>query len=335
MKMIFNKELFLMKRMNLLAAVLLACVLVLSACGPQPAQTNTDGKLVLTVSILPQKYFVERIGGEHVAVNVMVAPGDSPHSYEPKPEQMTALSNSAAYFSIGVDFEDAWLDKIAAANDDMLMVDLIGNIERRPMDSLGHDEDAEKHTDGEGEGHDEDEEGHNEEHADEHEDEEGNLDPHIWTSPALVKVMSQTIYETLAELDPEHADEYKANLDGFITDIETLEGDISGALDGAEGEKFFVYHPSWGYFARDFGLEQVPIEVGGTEPSASELAALIDEAKHEGAKIIFVQPEFSTRSAETIADEIGGSVILISPLDEDWLNNMRKVAVAFSSVLSQ
>ena len=298
-----------MKRRKWITGVVMACVLMMSACGPKPAETNADGKLMVTVSILPQQYFVERIGGEHVAVNVMVAPGDSPHTYEPKPEQMTALSNSAAYFSIGVEFEEVWLDKIAAANEDMLMVDLIANIERMPMDSH-EDEDGGAH---EGE----------------------TLDPHVWTSPELVKVMSQTIYETLAGLDPQNQEAYKANLDGFIAEIETLEGDITASLAVYEGRKFFVYHPSWGYFARDFGLEQVPIEIGGTEPSASEMAALIDEANAEGAKVIFVQPEFSTRSAETIASEIGGSVVLISPLDLDWMNNMRKVAAAFSRVLEQ
>ncbi len=223
---------------------------------------------------------------------------------------MAALSNSAAYFSIGVEFEEVWLDKIAAANADMLMVDLIANIERMPMDAHGHEEEEDAH-DGE------------------------TLDPHVWTSPQLVKTMSQTIYEALAGLDPQNKDEYKTNLDGFIAEIEVLEEDISSSLAASEGGKFFVYHPSWGYFARDFGLEQVPIEIGGTEPSASELAALIDEAKAAGAKVIFVQPEFSTRSAETIASEIGGSVVLISPLDLDWMDNLRNVALAFSGVLDQ
>ena len=302
-----------MKRSKWITGIVMSCVLVMSACGPKLAETNTDGRLMVTVSILPQQYFVERIGGKYVAVNVMVAPGDSPHTYEPKPEQMTALSHSAAYFSIGVEFEEAWLDKIAAANPEMVMVDLIANIERMPMDS----------------------------HEERGEDEEGDahageiLDPHVWTSPQLVKTMSRTIYETLAELDPRNKEEYKANLDGFIAEIETLEGDIANSLAANEGKKFFVYHPSWGYFARDFDLEQVPIEIGGTEPSASEMVALIDEAKAAGAKVIFVQPEFSTRSAETIASEIGGSVVLISPLDPDWMNNMRKVAAAFSNVLGQ
>ena len=147
------------KRNRWIIGVLIVCVLVMSACGPKPAETNADGKLLVTVSILPEQYFVERIGGDHVAVNVMVGPGDEPHTYEPKPEQMTALSNSAAYFSIGVEFEDAWLDKIEAANPNMLMVDLIANIERMPMAAHSHEE--------EHEGEDHEDEGEEEHHEEE------------------------------------------------------------------------------------------------------------------------------------------------------------------------
>ena len=317
-----------MKHIKLIAGVMFALMLVLSACGPQPAQIDAENELVVTVSVLPQKYFVERIGGEHVAVNVMVAPGASPATYEPTPEQMAALSESAAYYNIGVAFEDVWLDKIAAANEDMVIVDTTAGIERISMVEHEHED---EHAD---EDHEDEHEG---EHEDGHEDdhEEGGLDPHVWTSPEMVKIMSQSIYENLVDLDPANADEFKTNLDAFVAEIDTLEDEISGALAGLEGEKFFVFHPAWGYFARDFGLVQVPIEVGGTEPSASELAELIDEAKHEGAKVIFVQPEFSTRSAETIAEEIGGSVVLISPLEEDWMSNLSKVAEAFSSALGQ
>ena len=308
-----------MKNYSWFTSITLLLVLVMSACTPQaastPAQSASADGLIVTVSILPQQYFVERIGGERVKVNVMVAPGDSPHNYEPKPEQMTALSQSAAYFSIGVDFEGAWLDKIAAANPNMLMVDTIADVERLPMAAHSHE--------GE-EDHDEDEE-----------HEEDGLDPHVWTSPELVKIMSQSIYAALAQLDPDHQAEYQKNLDQFVQEIDTLEAEIRQNLAGLEGKKFFVFHPAWGYFANDFGLEQIPIETGGTEPSAKELAALIDEARHEGVRVIFVQPEMSTKAAETIAAEIGGSVVPISPLAYDWMSNLSLVAEAFRDVLGQ
>jgi zinc transport system substrate-binding protein len=308
-----------MKNYSWFTSITLLLVLVMSACTPQaastPAQSASADGLIVTVSILPQQYFVERIGGERVKVNVMVAPGDSPHNYEPKPEQMTALSQSAAYFSIGVDFEGAWLDKIAAANPNMLMVDTIADVERLPMAAHSHE--------GE-EDHDEDEE-----------HEEDGLDPHVWTSPELVKIMSQSICAALAQLDPDHQAEYQKNLDQFVQEIDTLEAEIRQDLAGLEGKKFFVFHPAWGYFANDFGLEQIPIETGGTEPSAKELAALIDEARHEGVRVIFVQPEMSTKAAETIAAEIGGSVVPISPLAYDWMSNLSLVAEAFRDVLGQ
>ena len=272
---------------------------LLGGCNPAPKasqlQATSAGPLNVTVSILPQKYFLERIGGEHVIVNVMASPGADPHTYEPKPDQLVALSKAAAYFSIGVEFEQAWLPRITAANKTMLMVDTAQGIQRIPM-VAHHDEHAEALTPAAGDAQQPAEE----------------LDPHIWTSPALVKVQAQTIYAALAQVDPGHQAAYRANLDSFIADIDQLQTDIRAALAGAKSRKFMVFHPSWGYFARDFGLEQIPIEIGGQEPSAAELAALISEAKADGIRVIFAQPEFSTRSAETIAREIGGQVLLLS-----------------------
>ena len=308
-------------KLFLLLAVLLS--MVLTSCSgtanvkQQPGavavtETNTpEAALTVTVSVLPQKYFVERIGGDLVRVNVMVEPGDDPHSYEPKPDQMRVLSESAAYFSIGVEFEDVWLDKIAAANDHMLMVNTIANIQRVEM--AAHEDEA-------GEVHD---------------NEEVELDPHVWTSPELVKTMSQTIYETLVELDPSHEAEYSANLQLFIQDIDALQAQIKESLTGLKSNKFMVFHPSWGYFAQEFGLEQIAIEVGGQEPSAQELAGLIDQAKADNIKVVFAQPEFNTKSAEVIANEIGGKVLLISPLEPDWLANMQTVAQTFAEVLGK
>ncbi len=272
---------------------------------------SSDG-MIVTVSIVPQKYFVERIGGEHVDVNVMVLPGNSPATYEPKPEQLTALSQSAAYFSIGVPFEEAWLDKIASANEEMLMVDTAAGIERVPVDAhykVALDGRPEAASDAEG------------------------RDPHIWLSPSLVKIQAQNIYEALVSLDPDNAEDYRANLDRFLTDIDELMADIEQTLADVRQRKFMVFHPSWGYFGDDFELEMIPIEVGGQEPSAAELAALVTAAEAEDIRVIFAQPEFSTANAETIAQEIDGEVLLISPLAEDWLDNLRQVADTFAQVL--
>jgi zinc transport system substrate-binding protein len=240
----------------------------------------------------------------------MVGPGESPHSYEPKPEQMRALSDSTLYFLTGVEFEAAWMDRLAGTNPDMRLVDLSADIEKITLASHGHGEEDE----------------------DEHEDEDG-LDPHVWTSPELVKGMAAIIARELAELNPRRADYYNTNLAEFTRDIEDLQVDIRTSLEPLESRKFMVFHPAWGYFANEFGLEQVAIEAGGTEPSASQLAALLDEAREEDITVVFVQPEFSTRSAVTIAREIGGMVVLISPLEEDWLANLARIAQSLAENL--
>ncbi len=256
--------------------------------------------LQVTVSILPQKYFVERIGGQYVVPTVMVLPGESPATYEPKPEQLTALSEAKAYFRIGVVFENAWMDRFAAVNDNMLIVDTREGANLRSWEGAPD-----------------------------------KIDPHIWLSPVEVKVLARTIKDTLTELDPEHADTFQANLDSFIADIDALDADIRQTLEGVTDRKFMVFHPAWGYFARDYELEMIPIEVGGQEPSAAELAALMSRAQEENIRFVFAQPEFSTKEAETIAQEIGGEVLLISPLNPDWLTNLRYVADTFAQVLSQ
>ncbi len=272
--------------------LVLVLVTVLAGCA-SPAAPSTPSKLNITVSIVPQKYFVERVGGEYVEVSVMVAPGASPATYEPKPEQLTALSKAAAFVSIGVPFESAWMDRIKSANSKMLIVDTTQGTDRIPKD------------------------------------------PHIWLSPKLVKPQAQTIADALVKLDPTHQAAYEANLKKFHADIDALDGDIRKALENTKTKKFIVFHPAWGYFARDYELEQIPIEVGGQEPSAAELGKVVSTAKASNIKVIFAQPEFSTRDAETIAKEIGGKVVPISPLAPDWLSNMRLVAKTFADVLGK
>ena len=261
------------------------------------------------MSIVPQEYFVKRIGGEHVTVNVMVQPGASPATYEPKPEQLKALSRADAYVGIGVPFESAWIERIAGANRQMLIVDTTQGIARVPMVAGVHEVKGERGGGGR------------------------SPDPHIWLSPRLVKIQAKTIRDALAKLDPKHEEEYQANLESFLRDIDELDAAIQEALAGLPSRKFVVFHPAWGYFSRDYDLEMIPIEIGGTEPSARELAELIALARQEAIKVIFAQPEFRIRDAETIAKEIDGAVVLISPLAPDWLDNLNKVARTFADVL--
>lgn len=276
---------------------------------------NAGEKLSVFVSIVPQKYFVQQIGKDFVDVKIMVQPGASPATYEPKPRQMAELSKADLYFSIGVPFENAWLQKIAAANPDMKVIHTDHGIEKRAMAEHHHDE--EDHHDGE----------------DHHDDDHAGLDPHIWISPALVKIQAKTILKALQAADPSHKKEYAENFNSFAAKIDALDQDLKQIFAGKKGLQFMVFHPAWGYLAHDYGLKQVPVEIEGKDPKPAQLKELIEHAKAGGIKVIFVQPQFSTKSAELVAREIGGQVAFANPLAEDWMVNLRMITQKFNDFL--
>jgi zinc transport system substrate-binding protein len=275
-------------------------------------------RIPVFVSITPQKYFVQQIGKDRVDVQVMVAPGASPATYEPRPRQMAALSKTALYFAIGVPFEAVWLDKIAAANARMKVVHTDAGIIKIPMAAHPHSERSsrkENHQPGE----------------DHHE--RGGLDPHIWLSPPLVKQQARTICSALQQADSAHRDAYEANYNIFAAAIDRLNADLSADFANAHGLEFMVFHPSWGYFARTYKLQQIPIEIEGKEPKPAELIDLIARARKRKIKVIFVQPQFSSKSARQIAAEIGGQVVVADPLAADWPENLRAVANRIKAAL--
>ncbi len=167
-------------------------------------------------------------------------------------------------------------------------------------------------------------------HGDERGDENdhGGPDPHIWLSPALVKEQARTICAALSELDPPGRKDYEAGLARFLADLEGLDRRLAAALAPARGKSFMVFHPAWGYFAHAYGLRQVPIEIGGKTPSARQLARIIDRAREEGIRVIFVQPQFDLRSAQAVAEAIGGAVVPIDSLAENYPENLAAAAAA-------
>lgn len=308
---------------------------------------NAAEKVSVFVSIVPQKYFVQQIGKDLVDIKIMVRPGASPATYEPKPRQMAELSKAKLYFSIGVPFENAWLKKIAAANPDMKVIHTDHGINRIAM-VAHHHHDEEHHGEARhkeehhGEEHHKDEhhkdehhgeEHHkNEHHGEEHHDHAG-LDPHIWLSPALVKIQAKTILNALQAADPSHKKAYEANFNSFAAKIDALDQELKQIFAGKKGLQFMVFHPAWGYLAHDYGLKQVPIEIEGKDPKPAQLKELIAHAKEDGIKVIFVQPQFSTKSAKTVANEIGGQVAFADPLAADWMANLRMIAGKFKDAL--
>jgi len=171
------------------------------------------------------------------------------------------------------------------------------------------------------------------EHHHEEDNSRSGTDPHIWLSPANVKIMVQNICDSLILIDPANETYYKQNKEEYIRDLEVLDSDISQSLSGYQNHTFMVFHPSWGYFARDYDLTMIAVEIEGKEPSVSDMAHLIKTAKENDIKVIFVQPQFSTKSAEVIAKEIGGSVVPVDPLAKDYLTNLREVANSIAQSL--
>jgi zinc transport system substrate-binding protein len=306
-----------MKVNKLALGGLLVLSLLFSGCINQQQNIQKSSKIGVVVSILPQRQFVERIGGDKVDVTVMVPPGASPHTYEPTPSQMKDVDDAKLYAKVGsgVEFETAWMDKILAANDKMLLVDCSKGIQLLEMAEHHHHEDEED---------DHHEDDHDEDEHDDHE--QGGLDPHIWTSVKNVKMMVENIYNSLIQVDPENSQYYMENKNTYLKELDELDSNLEGSFSGLESKKFMVFHPAWGYLANDYGLTQVPVEQEGKEPSAQELAHLIDEAREENIRVVFTSPQFNKATADSIANEIGGTVVMIDPLAEDYVSNMQMVS---------
>jgi len=287
-------------------------ILALSATSFLNANINA------VVSILPQQTFLEKIGGDKVNIALMVTPGNSPHTYEPKPSQMRDISRADVYFSIGVEFEDTWLKRFTDQNKNMIVKNMSKNIVKIEMKEHSH--------------HDE-HDNHNEHKEDKHDDhDEDNLDPHVWISPANVKIIAHNIYVELSKIDSENKEYYKKNLTSFLKEIEATDKKIKEVLKNTpKHSKFMVFHPSWGYFARDYDLEQLAIESGGKNPKPKQIAYLIEEAKEEKVTAVFTAPEFSTKTSKQIANEVGVQVIKVSALSPNWSENLIGLALAISN----
>lgn len=287
--------------------ILLLTALSVSAWGEEPIN--------IFVSIAPQKYFVKAIAGERADVTIVVDPGRSPADYEPTPAQMMAMAKAQLYFAVGVPFESAWLEKFSRVNPKMKVVFTDAGILKKPIDRYeiigsptGHQHNGHDH------------------HA--------AMDPHVWLSPALVKIQAGHILDGLKNVDPSHADIYEENYRRFLDEIDRLNNELQLLFPPeTRDRKFLVFHPSWGYFADAFGLTQISIEIAGKAPKAREVKQLIEFATANQIRMIFVQPQFSVKQAEIIASETGATLITADPLAENWHENLKTVATAISEAL--
>ncbi len=270
-----------------------------------PSQGGKETPLV-AVSVLPQQYFAQRVAGDRAQTMVLVGPGQSPHSYEPSPRQMAQLGSAKIWFTTGVEFEIALQPKIRAQYPALQIVDSTDGISYRTLEAHHH-------------------EGEEEGAAEAGHDEEGTKDPHVWLGKEAAKIEAAHIRDALVALDPPGAADYARNYDAFSSDVDTLFDGLKKDLASMAGSTVFVFHPSFGYLFDELGITQEAVETGGKEPTPKAIAKLIEEAKADGVKVIFVQKQFSKTAARSIAEAIGGTVEELDPLAPDWLDNLRRI----------
>ncbi|MCB9517158.1 MAG: zinc ABC transporter substrate-binding protein [Candidatus Latescibacteria bacterium] len=287
-------------------ALALAALLALALPAPGGA-----APLRVAVSVLPEQAFVSAVAGSLATVDVLVGPGRSPATYEPTPRQMASLADAALFLPMGVPFEQAWLPRLTAAAPGLRVVDLVAaaGIERLTLHGHSHG-DAPASPAG------------------------AELDPHLWTDPRLVARLLPPLADALCAADPAHCDAFRAGAAAYADTLAALDAELRAILAPVRGRRFLVFHPSWGYFAAAYGLEQVAIEHEGKEPGARALANVIDAARASGLRTIFVQRQFASGAARAVADAIGGDVIAVDPLAADYCANLRRTARIMAAALA-
>lgn len=303
-----------MKRKYLVLLTALFTAGTLLSCAPKAVQKTEASKIkpIVAVSILPHSYFLERIGGDSIQSLVLVGPGQNPHSYEPSPKQMQDLSKASAWIYSNTDFEVSLKPKIASLYPSLLLVDGTEGVQFRQLEEH-HDEGEEASADTE------------------HHETERDL--HTWLGRENAKIFARHVRDTLTKILPENKDLYESRYQELINEIDEVFNKLDKDLAPLKGTKVFVFHPSFGYFFDEFGIQQEAIETGGKEPSAQTLAKIIEEAKADQVKVIFVQAQFPTTAAKSVADSLGAQVVPLDPLAKDWMGNIKLMGEALKKTL--
>ncbi|NIP44755.1 MAG: zinc ABC transporter solute-binding protein [candidate division Zixibacteria bacterium] len=264
-----------------------------------PCKSGASQKTNVFVGIPPLEYLVERIAGDLVECHILLKPGESPHTFEPAPRQMIDLSQSSFYFALGFPFESRIIEKLSEAENPRI-IDITAGTDRRYMHS--HIDLDEEHP-----------------HKDNH-------DPHIWLSPDNIRIISQNIEKTLAEHDPSNGTIYSDRLKALLQDLDSIDQIIDSLLSPFKGASVMVFHPAFGYITDYYGLNQIAVETEGKSPGPKQIESIINEARESDTRVIFVQPRFDPKSAQSIASAIGGEVVPIDPLERNILENLLDIA---------
>ena len=281
-------------------APVLLLVLFLAGC-TRPAET---GRLQVVASIAPLSYFAERIGGSHVSISVMVPPGGNPHSYEPSPRQMVRLGEATLFIKAGsgVEFELDWMERFLSLNRRLRVCNAVEGVRLLP---IKHEEEPGAHH-------------------------HGRYDPHYWLTPANGVIIAKNVERALVLADPANREDYAVNSAKLIAELQLLDREIMRKVAGLKSRRFLVFHPAWGYYADAYGFEQIAVEEEGKTLTPGQMQRVIETARENHIRVVFVSPQFSTSQAKTIAAEIGGVTRSVDPLADDYQENLRRATQAFS-----
>jgi zinc transport system substrate-binding protein len=282
--------------------IFLTAAAILSGCISQddtsaPAQPgNASYKITVAATIAPLGDFVKAVGGDKVSVTVVVPPGAEPHTFEPTPSLMVGLSRADLYIMNGAGLE-YWIDRLLETNKNMTVLDSSKGI---PLLAESEEE----------------------------------IDPHIWLSLRNAAIQVQNICRGLTEIDPQNKDYYAKNRDDYLQKLRALDEKLKGTFAGKENKIFIVHHPAWTYFARDYGLNQVPLMENEKEPGPKYLGEVIEIARKNNITTLFVEPQYNPKAAEAIAQEMNARIVTIDPLAGNYLDNMinasREIALSLT-----
>lgn len=295
-----------MKKINIFFTILTGCLLGFSlGAFASPLQ--------IFVSIPPQKLLADLVGGKLVSTHVLVDRGQEPHNFEPTPKQVASLFRSQLFFTVDMEFEREISRKINQSSSSVQILDVTRSIHKIPITGLEHGEGASKLEEG---------------------SRNNGLDPHVWLSPANLKIMATEMASAMTAADSVNKYIYERNLEGVGAILDDLDQEIQHMLAPYAGSTFYVFHPAFGYFAHAYNLYQEAVEIEGKSPLPRQLYSLIRRAKAEKVKVVFVQPQFDRKSAQAVAHAIGGEVVPLDPLAEDVVTNLKimaeKIQLAFN-----
>lgn len=280
---------------------------ILFSCNRKP-----ETEQLITVTIEPQRFFAEKIAGDKFRIHTVVPSGQSPETYDPTPQQMVGIGQSVAYLRIGyIGFEQAWMESISNNNPGLQVFDL-----SQGMDLHVSEEEHHHHAE--------------EEECDHDHHHHGGVDPHIWSSINGAAIIATNTLNAFIALDPENEAYFRENYDLLMQEIEETAKTIGQTLRPVLSRAFIIYHPALTYFAEEFNLTQLCIEMDGKEPSPAQLKELIDTARNYNVQVVFVQQEFDQKNAELIAKETKCRLVRIDPLAYDWHKEMIRIANALA-----